>query len=349
VSTTRRTLLLVAGVALVASGCAGPRSSIELSFKQYASTITLGPGATPATAVPSLVPRSNAQPVGFPALQPLPPPPLGPVTVPAPSVAPTATAVPTRAIRGVTPSTAPPAACPPAPAGAVAAVEAGRSVAWSPSSGVLPFRNVGSVEVTDATGAVTRTPYPAQTSRIVQSEVPAGDGTFSYSIVEKVGSSTTTTTYYVEPTSGIYVSRIVTRLSDGSSDTFTPADRRSLPVLPLPAIIGAPVQGVGVDPITQTAVSVDGKITAKSRVDGCGRLMDAWRVEMTGRTVSPGKQLVFTRTYDIGTQYGGLVLRETIDLGCDPQAPLECDGGRNVHATNVATISTVPPIAGKNR
>jgi hypothetical protein len=63
-----------------------------------------------------------------------------------------------------------------------------------------------------------------------------------------------------------------------------------------------------------------------------------------GRITSANKQLRFTATYDIGTQYGALSVRDSVAYGCDEQVNEYCDFGQKIVTKNTATVTAEPSI-----
>lgn len=328
---TLRFIGMAAAILLALTGCAGPRNPIEVSVKQVSGDITFGaPTAAPvAVGARGPAPRLNPTPLGFPTIgQPAPPLPVAPSARPA---APTA------------PPTLDP--CPAANRLQAAVRPATNSISGPPAQVLLPYRNEGVAEVTE-NGKTQKVAYPTLTQRRVSS-ARNPDDTYGFSVAEDLSGTTTTTTYFVDPKAGLYITGIVTTLPDGSSDSFVPVNPRSLMLLPLP-VTPAAFSSVGVDPLSQTSVSFDGKVSGKVRVDACGIPLDAWEVKVTnGRTTSPGKQLDFVASYAIGTQYGGLSLRDDLQIGCLTDVSVDCDNGRRLAARNVATTNTEPELARK--
>jgi hypothetical protein len=133
---------------------------------------------------------------------------------------------------------------------------------------------------------------------------------------------------------GLYIQQIVSRGSDGQESTFRPAPEPQLAAFPL--VRGARIESRGVDATTQTAMSFVSTVAGKARVDACGEPLDSFTLELTdGRLISPTQDLDFNATYALGTQYGGLILRETVAFAGE-------DGDSGVSRTNTSIISQVP-------
>lgn len=327
---TRRRFALAAAVVvgeLLMSACAGPRDAIDVRVTKFDGNIAIG--KKDEVKLPAPVPsRINPQPLGFPSfIQP--PPPIPPAGRPAEPEVPIAQ-----------PSQQP---CPKAPPGSVPKNAATNNVTAPPAEATLLYRNVGRFKITANDGTTRTGDYPLTSDRSVTSE-PVGDGTFIYRVEERLGLAVTTTVYHLDPARGIYLREISSTTIDGGVDSFV-TNSDSLLLLPLPVVTGAQVGGSAVDSRSATNMTFVGTVVGHTRVDACGTMLDAWRVDITeGRITSPFKQVHFTATYDIGTQYGGLSLSEHVRYECDVAVNQYCDSGRNVETDNVATITAEPTL-----
>jgi hypothetical protein len=154
---------------------------------------------------------------------------------------------------------------------------------------------------------------------------------------------TTTTTYDVISSSplpagvapGLYV-RQVKSVRGTSSSVFAPSPELQLAAFPL--VRGASITSSGVDPQSATSMQFTSTVTGKARVDACGTPLDSWVLDLTaGKVLSPTQNLDFTATYDVGTQYGGLILRDrTVFTGTD--------NGDGVSRNDTASITTTPKV-----
>ena len=81
-----------------------------------------------------------------------------------------------------------------------------------------------------------------------------------------------------------------------------------------PLAVGDSWTSAGADPTNQTSVQISGKVPAKVTVNACGVALDAYQVHIDGQIASPTVQLTWTADYDIGPQYGGLILAEYVQL-----------------------------------
>lgn len=314
--------------AVLTAGCGGPEKPVDLGFKEVPSDVVLGtqssqpppPRPPAAGGNPRLVPLP-------PSIVALPPPPFDPVRrpTPAPPEAPKcATADPLRA----------------------PAVEAPSSVAAPPKDAQYLYRNKGTFEVSGA--QARRGAFPDSSLRTVKVQSVSDDGrTFDFSVAETLGDITTSTTYrVVKPVpgavpapgaatdAGLFILRIESSRANGEKAVFSPAPELRLAAFPL--IRGAQVQSRGVDPTSATTMSFTSTVTGKARVDACGEPLDSFTLELTeGSVLSPDQDLDFAATYALGTQYGGLILRDTV-------AFTGTDGDAGVSRSNTATITRAP-------
>ena len=89
-------------------------------------------------------------------------------------------------------------------------------------------------------------------------------------------------------------------------------------------------------------MSFTATVLGKARLDICGQPLDSFVLELTdGRLISPRFDLSFAATYAVGTQYGGLVLRDTVAFA-------GTDAGAGTSRTNTATITTEPAVPVKS-
>ena len=307
------------GAVLLAAACGGPHRGVDIGFREVPSDVVLGAHATP-TPVPGPV----ATPIG--------PPPPSVIALPPPTFdvgpEPTPTLV-----------TASPVACGTANPLEAPATEAPPSISNPPVKAVYVFRNVGSYAISGADAR--KGTFPATSLRTVGNVVRSSASSFTFDVTELLGDVTTTTTYDVEQTTlvptalpaGIYL-RSVKSVRGQSSSTFTPNPQLELAAFPLTR--GASVTSSGVDPQTATSMQFTAKVTGKARVDACGTPLDSWVLDLTaGKLISPTQNLDFSSTYNLGTEYGGIMLRERTAFA-------GTDGSDGVSRTNTATITTTP-------
>jgi hypothetical protein len=160
-------------------------------------------------------------------------------------------------------------------------------------------------------------------------------------VTELLGDVTTTTTYDVVQTAvlpaavpaGIYLKQVKS-VRGQSSSTFAPAPELQLAAFPL--VRGASITSSGVDPQTATSMQFTSRVTGKARVDACGTPLDSWVLDLTeGKLINPTQNLDFSASYHLGTEYGGILLRERTAFA-------GMDGADGISRTNTATITSVP-------
>ena len=319
--------LLVAS-AVMSAGCAGPDNPLQVEFKEVPSNVILGAQSTPAP-LPVAPPPTNDLPFVLPppSVVALPPPPFEVAQPEQPLALPSLPPAPTCGKSD--PLQAP-------------AVEAPPAISAPPAAGQYLFRTDGSFEVSGADARQGR--FPPVSLRTVSGGAFEDESGFFFNVTETVGDVTTKTDYEVVTSQplgspfapGIYVFRITNRSSSGQERVFTPSP--SLPLATFPLTRGAKVEARGVDPTTATAMSFTSTVAGKARVDACGEPLDSWTLELTqGRVLSPDTDLEFSATYALGTQYGGLVLRDTVAFA-------GVERGAGVSRSLTSTISQEPKL-----
>jgi hypothetical protein len=238
----------------------------------------------------------------------------------------------------------PQAACPAAHPFDASLLVAPNNAPRPPREASYTFRNNGFVEVAGA----GRIAYPSTTRRTV-TDVRALDeeGNFEFDVDAEVGGPDTATTYRVlnagpTPDRGLYIARIRT-----GGDVFSPEPAVLLMPFPPPELgtnledeaaraAGPNYRSAGTDPTTGFTLAIEAHLDGKERVDACGEWVDAWRIAIdAGRIVGPGKDLTFDGSFNIATQYGGLVVQDDIHMeGTDGLVALE--------SHNRASINSVP-------
>ena len=324
----KRLSLLVATAALLA-GCGGPDRTLDVDFKEVPSNVVLGAQSSPTPLAPVVGPTTA--PVPLVAL----PPPPSVVTLPPP---PFAVPQPGQTFR---PPPPPPAEvpCPVVDPLKAPAVEAPSTVSTRPVAAAYLFRNTGTFEVSGADAR--RGTFPKVSLRTVSGALEGQNG-FLFEVAETLGDITTTTVYDVvlrQPIGspfapGVYIVRVTSRGADGQQSVFEPVPE--LPLAAFPLTRGQKVDARGVDPRTGTAMSFTSTVTGKARVDACGEPLDSWTLDLTnGRLVSPTQDLEFTATYSVGTQFGGLILQDTVAFA-------GTDGDAGISRTKTSRIAQVP-------
>jgi hypothetical protein len=309
---------------LLTAACGGPQHPVSIGFKEVPSDVILGAQSSPTPSGAGLGPAVVSVVPPPPAVVALPPPtfdagPGTPVPLPTASPAVCATADPLQA-----PSR-----------------EAPPTVSAPPAKSSYLFANVGSYEVSGADARKGR--FPTTSLRTVSNITRSSDTVFSFDVADLLGDVTTTTTYDVVGSSllpaglppGLYI-RQVKSVRGTSTSTFAPSPELELAAFPL--VRGAAVTSSGVDPRSATSMTFTATVTGKARVDACGTPLDTWVLDLTaGKVLGPTQNLDFTATYDVGTQYGGLILRDrTLFTGTD--------NGEGVSRNDTANITTTPKV-----
>jgi hypothetical protein len=307
---------------LLAAACGGPQRPVDIGFKEVPSDVILGAHATPTPApAPTAVRPTGPPPVSVVAL----PPPTFEVGPEPPPPSPP----PAEPVCGTADPLQPPAR------------EAPPSIGAPPAKATYLFRDVGSYAVSGADAR--KGTFPATLVRTVGNVVRSSGTNFTFDVSELLGDVTTTTTYDVVGSSllpaaippGLYLKQVKSVRGTASS-TFAPSPELTLATFPF--VRGASVSSSGVDPQTATSMQFTSTVTGKARVDACGTPLDTWVLDLTqGKLMSPTQNLDFTSTYDVGTQYGGLVLRERTAFA-------GTDSGAGISRTNTATITTTPKL-----
>ena len=324
---SRRTqLLLIAALAAMSAGCGAPESPLSMGFKEVPSDVILGDQTPPtAPAVPGADRPASVFPLP-PSVVALPPPRFDPVERPAPLPPPAPSC-----------ATADPLQAP--------GLEAPSTIDAPPADAAYLYRNSGNYDVSGT--HARKGSFPPRSNRAVKTTFRSDDGrVFDFTVSEMLAGITTTTTYRVvragdvgsapEGTAeaGFYIRQIESTNIFGERSTFTPTPQLRLAALPL--VRGGRVEARGVDPTTATAMSFVSTVSGKARVDACGEPLDSFTLELTeGRLLGPEQDLQFAATYAVGTQFGGLVLRDTV-------AFTGTDGDEGVSRRNTSTISQVP-------
>lgn len=325
-----RRLALLTLVVVLTGGCAGPERPLRLGFKEVPSDVVLGDQTKDDPPPESDPSDRDAGPVVLPpSIVTLPPPPFADVRRP--------------------PLQPPPGpACPTADPLKAPAVEAPSTIDVPPADGQYLFRNKGTFEVSGPDAR--RGSFPSTSLRTVKVVFQSDDGeVFDFTVAEMLGDITTTTTYRVVKSpalgaaaegaaeAGLYIRQVESARAGEDPAVFTPSPSLQLAALPL--IRGAEVEARGVDPTTATTMSFTSTVSGKARVDACGEPLDSFTLEVTdGTLLSPRQDLEFAATYALGTQFGGLILRDTVAFA-------GTDGGAGVSRSNTSTISQVPSRA----
>lgn len=319
-------MVLVVSALLLVTACGAPDKPLKLGFKEVPSDVLLGAQTSP----------TPVRPVGPVSTVPLPPPPSV-VSLPPPPFE-----VPTQTGRDpVPPPTLPSApSCPADNPLAAPKLEAPSSIGKPPVAGAYLFDNLGTFTVS---GANARSGvFPPRSLRVI-GNVMGQPGAFTYDVAERVGDTTITTTFGVKAQAalpgeepGVFILRMTFQRADGRTSDFTPTPPLKLAALPL--VRGAMTQQRGVDAQTQSVMTFRSTVEGKARVFACGEPLDSWTVHLEeGTFLSTTQDLEFDSTYQLGTQFGGIVLRDLVVFRGQ-------DGESTVQRSNRATIASVPKV-----
>ena len=261
-----------------------------------------------------------------------------------------------------------PVACPEADVFAVPGELARSNVTVPPVEATYEYRNEGTFEIGGAN--TMRGSFPDKATRQV-TNVDRGALEFTFDVVATLGQTVTTASYHVVPVEtgsqfpGIFLTKMTTKDGGAAPSTFDPTP--DLEFLRFPVEPGTSWQSTGVDSTTLQGVAFGAVVESRVRLDACGSILDAFRVRVNGnfvqcvafpseaqgtpagnsacpgidlgaRGVAPasGAREQFSGTYLWGTQYGGLVLSDTVDIITD------LPSGVTVARKNTASITTTP-------
>lgn len=312
----RNIRLLVLCLALTA--CAGPRAPLQVGVRELPSDVVLGdrsqhPAAPVSVPVPPVaLPLSPAQ---APVVG------LGPLSAPAP--------------QDVTPPEPPPApaahaaSCNVGSPGPAKTLKVPDTVTRPPSAARYTYQARGGYTMSGANAA--KVAFPDTMARTVRdiAQLPAAGPRYRFTVDAELGRSLTSTTYTLVPEStsavkvdpaGLYITKVVSRNADGSTDSFTPAAAPGLLLLPFPATPGTSFRQSGVDPATGTALSYTATVGDPQQLDICGTVVGAVPVHLdgqlgpTGGEVSPQAAQGFLADYSFATAYGGLSVYDKTEL-----------------------------------
>ncbi len=338
-SAPQRLRLALATAAVCLAAC-GPTPPFQLAVRAVPGDVAYGAQSQPAP------PQAISQAAGPAALPPGAPPLIygGATPPPQTTFAPSPTATPT-------PS------CPTAPPDAVPALEADASATVPPVAAAYAWHEKGTYQL----GGGPVLPFSPQLSHTVTnvSAADATTGAYTFDVVDSAGGldglQTVTYSYQVIPppqgttdvqgvstaqASGLYLTGVDVQQSPLPQPRVA---RFSPPVLllPFPANGAAPWTTAGTDSESQDTITLNGSVDGHATVDACGLLVDAWEVHATGSLVGPNQNLSLDLTYDVATQFGGVIVGEkTAITGTEVLA----SGGsmQNVTSSVVAATSSVP-------
>lgn len=217
----------------------------------------------------------------------------------------------------------PPAALPTAPPCAkLGQLAVAKDVATSfipgpPARGTYAMRTTGTV----ALGKI-KLPLPPQLSEIRPGRPVPGsdqvDGAYSdYALVTGFDAKTYTEfDLRLAPDNAATPGILLTELKwhdpvRGNLD-FMP--QQPMQFLQTPVAIGQSWQSAGWDPFGQASIAIQASIPRKDTVNACGVALDSYQLAISANVVTPSVVLNWTAQYDIGTQFGGLILAEHVQF-----------------------------------
>ena len=117
-----------------------------------------------------------------------------------------------------------------------------------------------------------------------------------------------------EPDRGLSLLSINSKTADGVATNFSPLT----PLLYMPYNNGGVIPGrlwsaLSLDPLTLTAVQLDGSVLGHSEVDVCGTIIDGWKVSSTLTYTSRAGRLQVKYVYVVANQLGGMIISEHIE------------------------------------
>ena len=333
----RRPLLAAVAVCGMVSAC-GPTAPLEVAMREYPSSVDYGSAATPApsSAPPASLPAPEPAPAPLPVQPQLPPPQV--------SSQPTVIVVLTA-----------PAACPAAGPLDPAVQPAIPESTSAPQAATYDWRVAGSL----TTAGSAPKPFPTKATEQVTnvtSAAASSSGSYTFDVVDSAagldGTQTVTTSFEVVPepaggqvsgvsttqASGIYITRVTTAnaVAGAAPSTFVPTP--PILYLPFPADLNPPPSWQVNSADGTTVEQYSAQVKGHGRVDACGKVLDAWHVQITGGSItSPSENLQLTGDYYVGTEYGGIPLEDALTYKGTATA-----GGPTITSTSVRTSDVVP-------
>jgi hypothetical protein len=305
--------LLAVAVLLASTAACAPKEEVHLSVRDLSSDVVYGDQSKPKPPPP--IPAASIRPT-FPSfIQPPSPPPRPGFTPPPPKEP-----------------------CPAAAVDAFPVVEASPRVRHAPAPATYVFRQSGEVTIGTETFEV-----PPVSFREIADVVEHEDGTITFDVIEDQLVLKTTTSYLIDQTSndsafdGIFITQVVTAPTKGEVEQFTP--QPAIRILPLPVQVSAePFVSAGTDALRGMSMSLEGTVVERGRVDACGTVLDAWKVHATIAVTSATMAQTYESTFDMGTQFGGIVLSDHLVLSGLQSATA-------VSRDTTAIITQSPPLS----
>lgn len=288
-----RPLAAVLGAVLL-PGCVGPQPRLTIGGATVPIDVAFGavePGRPGVPATPPV--RVVPVPAGG----------VLPVFLPPPSDQAGATAGPT----GPAAPRAPAPPCPPTSPLAPPAVEADTQVTAAAPEGTYPYRVTGTYTLDGTTSPLDGT----LGYRVSDSEL-AADGSGRFTMTATADGVSVRRRYVVSPPTDVGSGAVALAelRGEGGGPTASYEPVKPLTELPLPAAKDLTFRDTSTDPLTGSAIVVDGVVNGREeRVEACGEPVDAWKVTTQRRTTSGGQVLEETASTWYATQYGGMPVR----------------------------------------
>jgi hypothetical protein len=205
--------------------------------------------------------------------------------------------------------------------------------------GAMEIANVTDVDSTDpVTGAMRTIAYD-----VIERNILSSTTTHYESITRDISRTDVRNAPHQVASELVMVSTKTT--AAGSTSTFTP--NPPITVMQYGGE-GAEWTSAGIDQETNTAMVVDGTITARESVDVCGKMIDTYRIESVERVVNPVTGYVSEtnaasgNVYNVATQFGGLMVRKIVDT----TATFNVSGaGSKLVVKSTSTLDSVTPYA----
>lgn len=305
----RRAGLLVLGLSMTA--CAGPKAPLQVGVRELPSDVVLGDRS-----------RHPADPVSVPV-----PPvalPLAPAQVPAVALVP--------AYEPPAEDVGPPPTPLPSPSCSIGSPEPAKNfpvpdtVTRPAGAARYAFETQGSYEVSGANAA--KGTFPSVMVRSIRDvvQLPGAAARYRFTVDGELGRLLTSTTYTLVPESssttpldapGLYITKVVSRNVDGTTQEFTPTRAPGMLLLPFPATPGSTFRQSDADPNTGTVLSYTATIGEPQKMTVCGRAVGLLPVHLDGTTggeLSPDGGGGFVIDYAISPEYGGISLHDVVSV-----------------------------------
>lgn len=322
--------LVLVALALVTASCRRPVPEAELGIQRIALSLAFSEEELKVPVEPEVILRIIPAPPTITApdlVRFQGPPPAAPVFDPVPL-------------------------CPVAGPGSAPEIPAVVQTFFPPSPGLYPRVNKGTISVVGGVLPLTL-PYPPLsewTVRHGEDAITEGIDGVTEDSIEKTWTIRRAVTPSFVVTDSVQLTDTALQLTqrvtevNGVVSTFTPTPAVDVYTF---GVEGDTWVSAGVDPDTNTAMYVSGAIVAREIVDACGELVDTYRFTLeeqfvnldTGET--SGTPLQEPNTYNIATQYGALLVKESVHTLTTTQTP---DGAPLTYElTYTSVIDTLTP------